>query len=29
MRISDYKTGSKYIFKPFHSSDLGVVETYA
>jgi len=29
MKVGDYKTGSKYIFKPFHSSDLGVVETYA
>lgn len=29
MRIGDYKTGNKYIFKPFQSCDLGIVETYA
>ena len=29
MKVGDYKTGYKYVFKPFESSDLGVVETYA
>jgi hypothetical protein len=29
MKVGDYKTGHKYVFKPFYSSDLGVVETYA
>lgn len=29
MKIGDYKTGYKYVFKLFESSDLGVVETYA
>ena len=29
MKVGDYITGYKYVFKPFHSSDLGVVETYA